>query len=258
MADQEALMKEITGNIAAEVADGVKTVVTDALEQHMNSALRKTLTESEFYRRLSDEMLSGLQKIYKEIHTVSKADAGNGKNSATVSIDHTQANKLFTEASQQLDEIMSTTFEATENIMTKTEELFDKQQEAARIIGEMQSGESSPAHLRRLAEINEENGQAFTSIMEALSFQDLTGQRMKKVVNALGKIEATVFELYVSAGLMMKISHEDKQKDFEELSEETRRTASDLKEGKGSELKGPSHNAASQSDVDDLLANLGL
>ncbi len=258
MVDQEALMKEITGNVAAEVADGVRSVVTDALEQHMKTALRKTLAESEFYRRLSDEMLSGLQKIYKEIHTVSKADEDSHKSQARVSMDHTQANKLFSEASQQLDEIMTTTFEATENIMTKTEELFDKQQEAAQIIGQLQSGDDAAANLKRLGEINEENGQAFTSIMEALSFQDLTGQRMKKVVTALGKIEATVFELYVSAGLMMKTSNEDKQKDFEELSEETRRTASDLKEGKASELTGPSLNAASQSDVDDLLANLGL
>lgn len=258
MVDQDALMKEITSNVAAEVADSVRAVVADSLEQHMKNALRKSLAESEFYRRLSDEMLSGLQKIYKEIHTVSKESAEGDKSQVVVSLDHSQANKLFSEASQQLDEIMTTTLEATENIMSKTEELFDKQQEAAQIISQLQSGESPAASLGRLGEINEENGQAFTSIMEALSFQDLTGQRMKKVVTALGKIESTVFELYVSAGLMMKTSNEDKQKDFEELSEETRRTANDLKEGKGSTLTGPSLDAASQSDVDDLLANLGL
>lgn len=258
MIDREALMKEVTNNVAAEVAEGVRSVVTEVLEQRLNDALRKSLAESEFYRRLSDEMLSGLQKIYKEIHKVSGAGTDAVKNVAGVPIDQSQTNKLFSEASKQLDEIMTTTFEATENIMSKTEELFDKQREAAGIIGRLESGDDVHGNLKRLGRINEENGQAFTAIMEALSFQDLTGQRMKKVVDALGKIEATVFELYVSSGLMMKTSQENKQKDFEELSEETRRTASDLKEGKGAELKGPSLNAASQSDVDDLLANLGL
>ena len=55
-----------------------------------------------------------------------------------------------------------------------------------------------------LINANEQINNDLISIMTTLSFQDLTGQRVKKIIEALRKVEGIVFELYMSTGLSMK------------------------------------------------------
>jgi chemotaxis protein CheZ len=99
------------------------------------------------------------------------------------------------------------------------------------------------------------NMEAISSIVTALSFQDLTGQRIKKVVNALSSVHQMVVETYVSSGLMLKKTEAEPEKDFETIALESHKQAEETI--KGSELKGPTLNS-SQTDVDNLLAKLGL
>ena len=102
--------------------------------------------------------------------------------------------------------------------------------------------------------MNQSLESALTDIITDLSFQDLTGQRLKKVVSAITSIRETVFDLYVSTGLMMKTREETPEKDLAEIAKESRLKVQEIR---NSELKGP-QNDASQKDVDDLLASLGL
>jgi chemotaxis protein CheZ len=87
------------------------------------------------------------------------------------------------------------------------------------------------------------------SIMTILSFQDLTGQRIKRIVEALRKVEGIVLDLVLSTGLVLKAREEEPDRELSELREESRK--------KIMTLRGP-QGGVSQSDVDDLLANLGL
>ena len=91
-------------------------------------------------------------------------------------------------------------------------------------------------------------------IVMAQDFQDLTGQRLKKVVCAIASIRETVFDLYVSTGLMMKTHAETPEKSLKEIVEESRRKVQEIR---NSELKGPQRET-SQKDVDDLLSSLGM
>jgi chemotaxis protein CheZ len=86
--------------------------------------------------------------------------------------------------------------------------------------------------------------------MVSLSFQDLTGQRIKKIINSIRQIEQIVREVMLSTGLMIRQREVEPEKDFEALSQEARSEAT-------SKLQGPSE-GANQGDVDDLLASLGL
>lgn len=86
--------------------------------------------------------------------------------------------------------------------------------------------------------------------MTTLSFQDLTGQRIKRIIEALKRIEAIVFDVYMSTGLIVKAHDQQPEKNMNELEQETHK--------KVTKLKGPSRDAASQNDVDDLLSQLGL
>jgi chemotaxis protein CheZ len=149
---------------------------------------------------------------------------------------------------------METTLEATEKIMTKVEKLLDQRTEAVNIIASLDIGPEKRADMARLDALNRESESSLTNIITDLSFQDLTGQRLKKVVAALGSIRETVFDLYVSTGLMMKTREETPEKDIEEIAEESRLKVAEIK---NSELKGP-QTGTSQADVDELLAGLGL
>lgn len=86
-------------------------------------------------------------------------------------------------------------------------------------------------------------------IMTTLSFQDLTGQRIKRIVAALQQIEKVVFELYMATGLSMKAMEQNPEQSVEEIRQTSKARAT--------ELKGPQA-ASSQTDVDDLLSQLGL
>jgi hypothetical protein len=103
-----------------------------------------------------------------------------------------------------------------------------------------------------------------THIMEALSFQDLSGQRIKKIVNLISEIQVQLLSLLVSVNSKIKAHHEtpslvrpkeerDKvaQADVDKMLEKLTAEPSDLK-GPGAE------NRLDQGAVNDLLAQLGF
>jgi len=89
-----------------------------------------------------------------------------------------------------------------------------------------------------------------SNIMVSLSFQDLTGQRIKKIINSIRQIEQIVREVMLSTGLMIQQREKEPEKDIDSLSESAKTQAS-------SKLQGPTEDT-NQGDVDDLLASLGL
>ena len=101
-------------------------------------------------------------------------------------------------------------------------------------------------------------GDDLVALMTAMSFQDITGQRIKKAVSAIKQLEATVLELYVSSGLMMKAYEEQPGQNIANLEEQARVAVADItRKVVGSELKGPD-SGSSQGDIDALLAQFGL
>ena len=103
-------------------------------------------------------------------------------------------------------------------------------------------------------------GDDLTTLLTILSFQDITGQRIKKVVEALNKIEKSVVELYVSSGLIMEGAEKNPHKDVQTLQDEARKAVEDFRQNRrvSSELKGPDANGFSQNAIDDMLAQLGM
>ncbi len=246
MISQEDILERVLSRVSAQVADSVKATVTEAVQRELSSAMTKAMVESEFYRHLNEEMRTGLRGIYQEINS---ASGQNGD-----SADAGQTQKLFHEAASQIEEIMQTTLEATERIMETAENLLQQQEEAGALIASLACSSAQEKDLARLDTLNNELASSLTDIITSLSFQDLTGQRLKKVITAIASIQETVFDLYVSTGLMMKSKEESPEKSLAEITEESRLR---VKEIKNSELKGPTRDT-SQNDVDDLLASLGL
>jgi chemotaxis protein CheZ len=158
------------------------------------------------------------------------------------------ADEMFSEASTQLGAILQTTEKATESIMGLVEKHLDLNERSMTILdGMAEKGASSEIEDLRAGQ--QALGEDLMEIMTTLSFQDLTGQRIKRIVSALQQIEKVVFELYMSTGLSMKALEQNPEMSVEEIRQTSKARAT--------ELKGPQA-GASQSDVDDLLSQLGL
>ena len=169
--------------------------------------------ESAVYKQLSTEMRQGLKNIYQQISSAS-SDQGTP-------VSDTDA--LFHEASDQLGEVLKATETAAVNIMEIVEKHLDLQTESAALLEAVRSGTAADTQTARLAEINNQLGDDLTTLLTILSFQDITGQRIKKVVEALNKIEKSVVELYVSSGLIMEGAEKNPHKDVQTLQDEARK-----------------------------------
>lgn len=209
-------------------------------------------TNEPIYKKLSNDMREGLKDIYQQLSSASQQ---------TDSTPEPDARALFREATSQLDEVLKSTEEATTNILEIVERNEAYQEEAAALLEGLRSGRAPETALSRLEEINRQLGDDLTSLTLQLSFQDLTGQRIKRVVSSLNRIEDTVVNLYVTSGLIMEGAENSPEKDADALKAEAEQAIEEFKNNRkqfSSELKGPDKNAISQKVIDDMLAQLGM
>jgi chemotaxis protein CheZ len=170
---------------------------------------------------LNGKLHSEIEALADYISTV-KADI------AAIRADKINAEYVPT-ASDELSAIVGATEQATNSIF-----------EAVELI-ESLSEEMAP-------DIAERVTMAVTGIYEACGFQDITGQRISKVVNALQSIEEKVFDLLVAFG---EESEEGRGK--RKVEPEPESTKTDDK----SLMNGPQmpETANNQADIDALLAS---
>lgn len=202
-----------------------------------------TDSDNNFYKQLSEEMRAGLKNIYHH---------------AATATEKTSTDALFNEATDQLDEVVKATETAAMNIMEIVEKRQELAQEAQDLLDRLGQILPDNPDVRRLAQINTGLELDLTTLMTTLSFQDITGQRIKRAMQALTAIEHSVLELYLSSGLALKAAEQAPQKDASLLREEVQNAVKEYKEAKKSELKGPDKNAPSQAAIDDMLSQLGL
>lgn len=131
-------------------------------------------------------------------------------------------------ATMELDAIVDATEQATEGILTLAEQI-----DAA--VGELKGMISEPAAVSKAEQI----GQLATGLFEACNFQDITGQRVTKVVNTLQYVEERVSSMIAIVG-------EDALKDID---------IKDQRQGDERLLNGPQQQdkGVSQADIDALF-----
>lgn len=244
MRGQEELVKDIMDKLSAKLGASLKESITAAVEKEIAENLSQSLLEGEFYRRVNDDLQSGLKQIYQEV----KAARG-GKEIKSIEAD-IDPEELFSETSDQLDAVLQTTEKAAVDIIDIVENLQELQGTVASIVKGFESGGVTKANREKLKEINDTLGSDLSTIMVTMSFQDLTGQRIKIIINSIRQVESIVREVMLSTGLMLKQREAEPEKDIDSMSEDAKTEAS-------SKLTGPSAEA-NQGDVDDLLASLGL
>ena len=201
------------------------------------------------YRQIGEEMQKGLKNIYHQITATATAEGSDRQNPKA----------LFTEASSQVAELVKATQAAAMNIMDLVEEQAKNAEAAGEIIRELKKEGPQSARLAELEEYNASLVTALEQVLTALSFQDITGQRLRKVTDALKHIESSVLELYLASGLALEVAAQQENGDAEAVNEEAWQMVENFRETGHvkSQLKGPDNNAMSQESIDRLLAELG-
>lgn len=235
--------EDIIQELKQEVTDKVTYVVQESLseivQQEITKSLGKALVEGEFLRSINKDIRSGLANIYSEISGVKNSvDPGS----------YDEAKKLFNDTENKLDYIIKATEEASLEIMDEVESIQDLQTELReKFENQLEStGQGTREELVKVSQVIDEK---LLKIMTSLSFQDLTGQYIKKVISVLKSIEQIVFDIYVSSGIMMQSKEAHPDKDISELKDESKRKMEEYRE-KTDEYK--------QNDVDDLLKQFDL
>jgi chemotaxis protein CheZ len=245
MSDEKKMTQELLQKVADQITADLRETLSATVEREIARILSGALVEGEFFRRVNEDLQKGFKEIYQEIKHVKTVDG------AALPVQKDNPNELFSHASNQLDAILQTTEAATVKIIDTIENLQALSDSLAGIVKSFETGGVSKAEREQLSEINSALSQDLMSIMTSLSFQDLTGQRIKIIIETIKKIEKIVLDVYMTSGLMIKARAEapDAKTDFSHLQAQAK--------SKLSELQGPQLDS-SQGSVDDLLSSMGL
>lgn len=129
---------------------------------------------------LREELSDADRQVFVELESLSDFIAGTKRDIAALRPDEVK-DEFLPAATDELDAIVAATADATHKIMDSAEAI---------------EGVAATADKEAAAILND----AATQIFEACSFQDITGQRITKVVNALKDIEARVDSLIAAFG----------------------------------------------------------
>lgn len=244
MSTNEELVKTMMSKVSDQLVLTLRDSITESVEREIKAHFSKALLEGEFYRRVNSDLQQGLKEIYQEV----KAAKGGTKVVPSIETE-IDPEELFNETSDQLDAVLRTTEKAAVEIIDIVENLQDMATSVDTIVKGFESGGVTKENREQLKKINNMLMNDLSQIMVTLSFQDLTGQRIKIIINSIRKVEQIVREVMLSTGLMIRQREQEPEKDLESLSEDAKTQASTL--------AGPQEKT-DQGDVDDLLSSLGL
>ena len=148
------------------------------------------------------------------------------------------------EASQQLDAIISMTEQATQTIMDQMDMIGANNQRVRDILTSAVP-QVDPDMVASVEDAMAESESSITRVLEACSFQDITGQRIQKIVRVMQEVERQILRIIVIFGLARNQGTLDAQ-----TKKELEKEVIILN---GPQLPGQ---AISQDDIDNMLAKL--
>lgn len=210
-------------------AANVNEIVTFLEENKSNDvSLTDIMSLAEVMAGSLDAFVKSTNKtVYDEFTSIAKEISSIKSEIATLSPGEMR-HCAIPEAGRELDAVVEATERATNTIMESAEEI-------------MSADPSDPDAYQ--AVVNDK----IIEIFEACSFQDITGQRIAKVVRALNVIDDRV------STFIERLKMEDVEDAHREETEEERRQRELI-------LHGPQHEGegVDQNEVDSLLAELGF
>ncbi len=242
----EKTIDELVRRVGEYVVNSLQDNLRSTLEAEISKALYKAINEGRFYKCVSEELHGGIAGLFRDISEFKKS-AGDLESLELP--DTEKAGKMLSEASDQLDYIFKSTEAAATRILDIVEKNIALQEKIGSLLDKAASG-SNNGVIVELKAINKEVENDYMEVMTALSFQDITGQRINKVIGFLSFMENEVLRLLISAGVKMKEKEANPDRDADQIISEA--------EAKVDTTLRASKEMGSQADIDRLLAELGL
>ncbi|OGP21318.1 MAG: hypothetical protein A2054_07960 [Deltaproteobacteria bacterium GWA2_55_10] len=115
----------------------------------------------------------------------------------------------FPEASCQLSDVTGDLENAANKIMNTVEEHLSDQERTGALIKALEEWSANPSAdpgkgaelAKELAAINAKGKESMMELFALMSFQDLTGQKLKKVIGSLDVVEKKLVEIALSFGI---------------------------------------------------------
>lgn len=177
-----------------------------AIQPEPNSAalqelaqVAKAMSEGNFYQDLGLQVTGELGKLAYYLNKTRK-------NLQYLDSSTAQATSRMPEASDTLSSIAKATEMATHRILALAEKILQDQGEAAAILSRLNQEPPLPEFLlkeqiQNLHRLNEQNQADLVEILTHLSFQDLTGQKIQKIIHLVQEVERRILGLLVAFGI---------------------------------------------------------
>lgn len=205
----------------------------------------KSLTDDKDYARMVNGRLYGeLGGVVKHLNDMLKAiESVKAPIHSTV--------QDLPEAVHQLDDVTRLTEEGTHRVLEHAEQVLSHRDQIANRVDALEkavsenfpSRENLKEQTRAIHGMLEEDKKVLMDLVGALEFQDLAGQRLKKMEAALQEIQARILQLVVVFGLTLQ---------GEAITSDKREVLNELQEASAK------HERLNQGLVDNILKEFGF
>jgi chemotaxis protein CheZ len=239
----------------------------ERLTVYLRQAMAKCMEQDDegFFKKLASEMTGGV----KELASVLIDFRREFKSKINPNITDI-ATKYIPEAAYQLDGVIETTEAAANKVMDNLENMerniggikkvFDSLREGSITIPGQEKDnhpikmdEKTIITISPLIDYMESSTEDYVSMISdsftQMSFQDLTGQRIKRIINLVSEMEEKIKSMVISFGIKLN----EREKNPHVSQDELQRAVDEKVE----ELSGPQRQGQGldQAGIDDLLAN---
>ncbi len=170
-----------------------------AIDQLVEAA--RAMSQGDFQHEIKEDLYGQLGEIARYINTTIKRMQSIEPNIA-------HASDKIPQASVQLSEISKATEEATHIVMSQVEKVLDNHDVIMHYTESAERGDNASGSMGEVKQVVSENKEILMDIITGLSFQDLTGQKIKMIVGLIEEVEKRLLQLIVTFGLKSKDTKE--------------------------------------------------
>ena len=236
---REEIAQIVDGKLRKEELEELLRVIRGVLHRGLSQG------NDSFFRNLAHEMEGEMKELALMIMDVKKDLA------VKIDPEITElAVKYIPQATDQLEGVIACTEMAANRIMDNLETMQKDAEEMKNLLRELKQGKEKVSLAEGVDSFLERHVALISDSFVQMSFQDLTGQKIKKITQLVTLTEERLRKMIISFGVRLNEKEKNPHLSEEELDKTVREKVSELGSSAGSEQ------GLKQADIDELLARI--
>jgi chemotaxis protein CheZ len=236
---REEIAQIVDGKLRKEELEQLLRVIRGVLHRGLSPE------NDSFFKNLAHEMKGEMKELALMIMDV--------RRDLNVQIDPEiteLAIKYIPQATDQLEGVIACTEMAANRIMDNLEAMQREAEEMKNLLRELKQGKGPISLVEGVDSFLERHMALISDSFVQMSFQDLTGQKIKKITQLVALTEERLRKMIISFGVKLNEKEKNPHLSEEELNKTVREKVSGLDSSVGSEQ------GLRQSDIDEILARI--